>query len=681
MKNFNQKNNFESEIDEQKIGANITREIEGVTTLRGSALEGAFRDMELAIGLKNNPILLKDVKTGGIAELRTADEIFAALKDGKLVGKELGRVEKGLLKSTSTSPGLRKSISVDFAKDKNVLSELAANNRNTTAEIKGYLKSKGYPPESVNEIVAQMKANGAIDAKGVLSKNAAANAGKAGSKTAGKSIFTKAKELVTNIKIKKMSWKQLLVWGSGIGISAIALWYYVKQYSDVIPDGMPTTPPSQDWGPCLGDLLSLKKAKIAKSPKGEISVYTPPTEKYPGGLNFYAPGRVMNAKTGEMGTWKCVAGKAQTNENMNKTQVNESIGQIVKRVLNEKYLMEQLDTQVDRDVNKMIDYLDFPVTQSDLQKALNLLKQYSTSPKVKDFLHYYEKSGIVNTSLSTTLSMIYTTEPGSVRLKEQLITLLDQIESGKVVPSTSISVQPNTTQRRPQETIINEQNNLSIVWDKDKKPGGDGGSTGGGNTGGGTTTKKTYYDCTNVNIDTTPLTYGCKSPKIAEIQKCLGVGVDGKFGPNTRKALIGKSYDVSNGITKDIYTKVLAACNPSASQTAGSTEGGADVKYLRTPIKLNSVDLPKIPSANTSSSASGTQGMTGEEYYTSLKDQGLINVMNFLGRRKVAYNGPVLGQSDIQRLNDFLEGRSYYQTNDDKYKLTDAGEKYVWIQQ
>jgi hypothetical protein len=212
-------------------------------------------------------------------------------------------------------------------------------------------------------------------------------------------------------------------------------------------------------------------------------------------------------------------------------------------------------------------------------------------------------------------------------------------------------------------------NDEVVLQDDDGKDATD--KTGGGGT---TTTKKTYYDCTNVNIDTTPLTYGCKSPKIAEIQKCLGVGVDGKFGPNTRKELIAKSYDMSNGITKDIYNKVLAACNPGASQTAGSTEGGADVKYLRTPIKLDSVDLPKIPSANTSSTTSGSESMTDSDYFQSLADKGYFNKSGIIGR--YAYNGPALNKPDKEKIDRELSNTyRYYPT---VVEPTETGARYVW---
>jgi hypothetical protein len=60
----------------------------------------------------------------------------------------------------------------------------------------------------------------------------------------------------------------------------------------------------------------------------------------------------------------------------------------------------------------------------------------------------------------------------------------------------------------------------------------DGGNTGGGNTGGG------YKDCSGT------YTFGCKSEAIRKVQGCLGgLTTDGKFGPNTQKALKAKGFD------------------------------------------------------------------------------------------------------------------------------------------
>jgi hypothetical protein len=59
--------------------------------------------------------------------------------------------------------------------------------------------------------------------------------------------------------------------------------------------------------------------------------------------------------------------------------------------------------------------------------------------------------------------------------------------------------------------------------------------TDGGNTGGGT---GGYKDCSGT------YTFGCKSEAIRKVQGCLGgLTTDGKFGPNTQKALKAKGFD------------------------------------------------------------------------------------------------------------------------------------------
>jgi hypothetical protein len=680
MEHFNQKNNFESDIDENLRGSKVLDAIAGTKTLKGT-LKTAFKDMEVAIGLNKNPIML------GNKPLKTADEIFTALKDGTLTNaKELGRIEKGLLKSSNTEKVLRDSIALNFAKDKNVLKELAKNNRNTTAEIKQYLSSKGYPKSSVDEIVKQMKTNGAIDAKGLLVKDAGNVANTAG-KAASKKFGTRIKELLNNIKIKKMSWKQLLAWGAGIGIGGAALWYLVKDNSDVTPEGTPTVPPSEqnDWGPCLNDLLALKEARMAKSPKGEISVFTAPSNKYPGGLNFYSNGRVMNSQTKEMGTWSCTAGEAQVNENMSKNKLNESIGQIVKRVLNERYVMEQSASQIDSDVEDLIDYLDVPVWGNDYKNITALLKKYASNGKFNELKEVYEEAGFMETSLRSDISSIYAIDASSVRAKKELLALLDQIESGKYVqaPSTSTTVPSKTTttntntgQRKPQKTVINEDNKLDIVWDKDKgKAGGDGGNSGGGNSGGGgggSTATKKYYDCTSVNLDTAALTYGCKDKRVAEVQKCLGITADGKFGPGTRKALIDNAYDASKGITKAIYEKVLKGCKKGeVASTTGTTGNSlADVSYLRNPIKMDLGQVPQMPKKQ--SGAADSQGMTDAAYYQSLVDNGLIE-RNAIGR--IVYKGKVLEPADKAKLDAQMDRLGYVES---RIAATDEGARYVW---
>jgi hypothetical protein len=89
---------------------------------------------------------------------------------------------------------------------------------------------------------------------------------------------------------------------------------------------------------------------------------------------------------------------------------------------------------------------------------------------------------------------------------------------------------------------------------------------------------------------------------------------------------------------------------------------------------MKSVDLPKIPSANTSASgASASEGMTDAQYYTSLINAGLFNATGIIGR--TAYNGPALEPSEKQKLDRVLDGMGYDPSN---VTATEKGARYVW---
>lgn len=177
--------------------------------------------------------------------------------------------------------------------------------------------------------------------------------------------------------------------------------------------------------------------------------------------------------------------------------------------------------------------------------------------------------------------------------------------------------------------------------------------------------KKTYKDCSSVNLDTTPLAFGCKDSRIAKVQGCLGITADGKFGPATRKALTDNAYDASKGITKAIFDKVVAGC--SSTKTAGSNDGSlADVNYLRNPIKMDLGKVPDMPNKN-------SQGMSDAKYYQSLVAGGLIK-KNLAGR--IAYNGPVLEPEEKIKLDNQASTLGYIPTINDS--ATDKGARYVW---
>jgi hypothetical protein len=68
-----------------------------------------------------------------------------------------------------------------------------------------------------------------------------------------------------------------------------------------------------------------------------------------------------------------------------------------------------------------------------------------------------------------------------------------------------------------------------------------------------------------VNCTTFPYKRGCKNNDLVEIQKCLGISSDGKFGKDTERALKNKGYDTI--ITKELYDKIMANCGNTTTTT------------------------------------------------------------------------------------------------------------------
>lgn len=89
------------------------------------------------------------------------------------------------------------------------------------------------------------------------------------------------------------------------------------------------------------------------------------------------------------------------------------------------------------------------------------------------------------------------------------------------------------------------------------------------NNTGNTNSTTNYTNCTDF-----PYKKGCQSSVIAEVQQCLGLTADGKFGPNTEKTLKDKGYGAE--ITKEVYDKIKANCGGTSSATTTTTLNPAD---------------------------------------------------------------------------------------------------------
>ena len=100
---------------------------------------------------------------------------------------------------------------------------------------------------------------------------------------------------------------------------------------------------------------------------------------------------------------------------------------------------------------------------------------------------------------------------------------------------------------------ITEQIDFSIEGETNVVPTTGGGST---TTDGSSISTTSYKDCS-----TFPMTKGCKSEKISEIQGCLKIKTDGKFGSETLSALQSKGY--GDSIEQTEYDTIMKDCKPA----------------------------------------------------------------------------------------------------------------------
>lgn len=172
--------------------------------------------------------------------------------------------------------------------------------------------------------------------------------------------------------------------------------------------------------------------------------------------------------------------------------------------------------------------------------------------------------------------------------------------------------------------------------------GGDSGSTGGGSTGGGSST--TYTPCTSF-----PMTYGCKSDQIREVQSCLGLEQKyqtGNFGPITMKALGGLKE-----LTKEKYDAIIAKCKGTTAvpppQSASTTTTTPAATTTTTPTTLPPITPPPTPA---------------EPVMDKNRLQELLSSDNLVVRRRgkvVVWRGPKLSGPDFYILSKSLEEKGY----------------------
>ena len=508
--------------------------------LLASELEGFLKMMK-----QDSKISSELVKSG----IRDAEELLLALKGNKLNAVLKGSLELNILKSQTTNSKLIDLASENLSRNQQFLQKYSNEIKQGQPQFEAALKKSGYSNRAITKIVEKSYLKKSSGLQTVAAKNKQLVGNKKPTDPSFTSKIknwtkTKGEELKKLLKSGK-NWKKILAWGLGLGIPAVVLYWMIKDSGETIPQDLPPTPPTDsEWSPCIQNLINDKSGVVAVSPSGEISVLVTKTgnSEYDkaGGLKFYSNGRVWSNDNIKKGSWTCKGGEAQTNE---------------------MSLNEQTSSEIDSDVETMIDLLDFPVTSNDMQDALVMLKKYSTSPKGKEFLQSYKDAGIGGGSLKKSVSYITTTKASSSRAKREMLSLISQIESGKTTSPT-----PTTM-----PTTGGGIGNINITWDGEKTAEPvtpDVKSSEGTKNSSGSTRKSRFTDRNKF-----PYSIGHRSPIIKEIQICFGFPKKwqtGNFGPITLKKL-RDLYGVSE-INEYGYNLIKEKCKlkPTTGTTANT---------------------------------------------------------------------------------------------------------------
>lgn len=579
---------------------------------------------------------IKDPITGKFNIINTADDFYEALRVGSISGKDLGKVYTGLLKNPTTPNNVIAKLVTDLVDDATFIKKYSIYTDDKI--LKSELKKAQYSDQSVKEILKQ-KNSGKFGVK----RTSGGTGGKGGTTTTStpkvKGGWSTVKDMISKLKLGS-SWKQMLLWGTGIGLTAYGLWYLISEYGEgLVPEGMPDEAPSE-WSPCVQNLIDSGKGTSKTTPGGLVYVNVI-DNSYPKGISFFTNGRIMDVATKRMGRWKCKEGQVELQEKKNKLSMFDIIFEQSNEVSKET-MSKYLDDAVDD--------LDGYVASYNIENLLNIVKNlkgktYNGEDAFNYFLTIYsEDEG--GDSFIDDVNSIGTKTLGlrGIEGKKELI---------KLISST-----PTKT------TSGNGLDDIEIVWD-------------GGQPSTPTPTPGlSYFSCEDWDIRTKPYIIGCTSTRIREVQSCLGLSADGKFGPKTEKALMNLESDMSKGITAEIYNKVMRACGrPELDGTQPITTGTTTTTPETTITEPTGQEMATgVTPIEYGETPYTTPQESGEQFYNRLLNGDLL--IGSTDKRRIKYKGVALTKDDFDKLTEYLATLGFY-----PMKVKEKGDenfKYVW---
>lgn len=616
-----------------------------------------------------HPIFAKDLQkifaSKTIDGITKIDDLVAALSKGTLSSRGYGDLITGLLKTKGVSDDYIKLVAKDWVEDSRFIANYVKRGDKLTKDA---LLRKGYSSTAADEIIKAAKSSNKFQnaLKGVGGKVKPTNPSPGRDSWFSKWFGGGKNKPNVNVNTTRMGewlskrWKNFstarkIIYITSllaIGYVGYTIYDYIQAFLGINPlpdlDNQDAPQSVKDWKKCIVDEFEGKNDATADADDNgvylQISVNEFGGKQTGGWIRFYSDYKVTT-KSGETGKWDCNMGAIKS--------INEQDNSV---------------SEMDNDVENMIDLLDFPVSGSDLQSANDLLKKYLNNGKGQQFLSLYQRSGLGGGDLRKTLKYIVTTKASSTRLKSEMLSMIAKIQSGGKVSDTE------GTKSDKESGGSSNTSHLTVTWDDGKVSGGSGGGI-------------KFSPCNDF-----PMSLGCVSDKIKDIQRCLNptanLKVDGYFGPLTLKAMQKKSLFADNSsddktITKEIYDGIMKNCKKESESTdkitptdtgnrekiepADTTTKGVELIPLTT---LNTDEMKKKFGEDLLNQANRT--INGEQVIKIIREKVRFTV----GGRYILNMDEELTQDQLKSINQWMAGLGY---SLDKKRETLNKNRYVWV--
>lgn len=338
-----------------------------------------------------------------------------------------------------------------------------------------------------------------------------------------KQVNPATKQKITNAVTKGWSWQKIVATFGALA-SIPTIWSIVKGTGTPPKDTPPQPPNSNEFLPCIQELINKGQLKINTDNSGVQYAFgaIKGVEVY-----VYKDGKIKDKSSSRTGKVIC----NQLRENKKLTLIN---------VLFEATTNNEIP-DLHKNVGNAISLLDGNVETENLKELKGIIqsligKTYKGKDAIDQFLYYYksnENEDFIDEVKGVGVRWL---SSEAQEIKDDIINLVQNRTSS--VPN-------------PQTTTTDGKYDTNLVWD-------DG-------PGGGTPPppkpkpqKIQYHNCSQKDF---PFEYGCISPRIAEIQRCKGIQpAKGYFGPITRREL---GFKV---ITRDMYDDIMANCRKTPTE-------------------------------------------------------------------------------------------------------------------